>query len=162
MMSMLLASLNGLSIVNIFSCYHWFGWLSRPWEFPPNPTTFSVRLHDVLNNYVDYFSGWRGKPLDMSSPNSSKEVCVRLVKRWQLASQVGQDKTSQVKDPVVGRQRLVIEDEDNEDNGLIIRVRPKGESLKSIRNIDSDISSKNRGDVGPAEDLLSTGCLGAL
>lgn len=44
-----------------------------------------------------------------------------------------------------------MEDEDEDDGGLVIQARPKRGIQGSIGNVDLDVSSSNRGDVGLAE-----------
>lgn len=72
------------------------------------------------DNFVDSSFGQKGKSQDISSPSSSKEVCVRLVRRQQSAPRVGQDETSWVGDPRVNWQRLILQDEDDKDIEVVI------------------------------------------
>lgn len=62
------------------------------------------------------------------------------------------DETSHIRDPRMGRRRLVLEDEDDKDSRLVIRVKPRGERQESVRDVDLAIFSENEGNTGPTKD----------
>lgn len=47
-------------------------------------------------------------------------------------------------------QRLVVKEDDDDD--LIVHVRYRAESRESVEEVDSDVSSTNEGNTGPAKD----------
>lgn len=58
----------------------------------------------------------------------------------------------------MSQRRLALEDEDedkdddDDDSKPVIQVRSKGESRESVREVNSDVSSRSEGDSGPTKE----------
>lgn len=145
-------------------------------RLPSKLTTFLLGDMTSLDNSLDSSFGQRGKPLDISAPNSIKETYERLVKKQKFSllppfnisispnsltfipsmedvpcADQNKDKASQVRRLRVNQWRLIIEKDDN-NNYLVIQVKSNGKSWESVGKVDSNVSSGSNGDVGLTKD----------